>query len=137
VLTVEALKNAEYFPGSPAKVRLINGKYSSKGNTIGSRLVWLGETIIREDINGDGAKDAIVIIHQNAGGSGVFMDLAIVINHNGKPVHADSYGLGDRVQISDVRIKPNGIITFTITKRWGQIMKESFQFKASKREKTY
>ena len=128
-LTIEALKNATYRPSSPASVKLINGKYYSKGNSIGGHSIWLGETIIREDLNRDGAKDAIVVIHENTGGTGVFMELAIVINNNGKPIHAESFSLGDRVRISDVRIDPKGHITLTVTQMWGQIRKMSFQLK--------
>jgi CHAT domain-containing protein len=130
-LTIEQLKNAEYYSYDPAhKVKLNNGEFFSKyeNGAIGGESIWLGETIIREDLNGDGARDAVVVINENSGGSGVFMDLAIVINDNGKPVHVDSYGLGDRVSISDVKIQPNGRIEFTVTERWGQIRKETYQF---------
>ncbi len=133
-LTIETLKNATYRPNSPARVRLINGKFFSKGHSIGGHSIWLGETIIREDLNGDGAQDAIVVILENTGGSGVFMELAIVINNNGKPIHAESFSLGDRVRISDVRVEPNGIIKLTVTQRWGQIRKMSFQLKESDKE---
>jgi CHAT domain-containing protein len=130
-LTIEQLKNAEYYSYDPAhKVKLNTGEFFSKyeNGAIGGESIWLGETIIREDLNGDGARDAVVVINENSGGSGVFMDLAIVINDNGKPVHVDSYGLGDRVSISDVKIQPNGRIEFTVTERWGQIRKETYQF---------
>jgi CHAT domain-containing protein len=130
-LTIEQLKNAEYYSYDPAhKVKLNNGEFFSKyeNGAIGGESIWLGETIIREDLNGDGARDAVVVINENSGGSGVFMDLAIVINDNGKPVHVDSYGLGDRVSISDVKIQPNGRIEFTVTERWGQIRKQTYQF---------
>lgn len=130
-LTIEQLKNAEYYSYDPAsKVKLNNGEFFSKyeNGAIGGNSIWLGETIKLGDLNGDGAKDAVVVINQNTGGSGVFMDLAIVINDDGKPVHVDSYGLGDRVSISDVKIKPNGRIEFTVTERWGQIRKETYQF---------
>jgi CHAT domain-containing protein len=130
-LTIEQLKNAEYYSYDPAhKVKLNNGEFFSKyeNGAIGGESIWLGETIILEDLNGDGARDAVVVINENSGGSGVFMDLAIVINDNGKPVHVDSYGLGDRVSISDVKIQPNGRIEFTVTERWGQIRKETYQF---------
>lgn len=125
-LIIEQLKNAEY-----NQVKLNNGEFFSKieGQLVGGNSIWLGETIILGDLNGDDAKDAVVVLNQNTGGSGVFMDLAIVINDNGKPVHVDSYSLGDRVGISDVKIKPNGLIEFTVTERWGRIRKETYQFK--------
>ena len=129
-LTIEQLKNAEYYSYDPAsKVKLNNGEFFSniEGQLVGGYM-WLGETITLGDLNGDGAKDAVVVINVNTGGSGTFMDLAIVINDDGKPVHVDSYGLGDRVSISDVKIKPNGRIEFTVTERWGQIRKETYQF---------
>ena len=129
-LTIEQLENAEYYSYDPAhKVKLNNGEFFSniEGQLVGGYM-WLGETITLGDLNGDGAKDAVVVINVNTGGSGTFMDLAIVINDHGKPVHVDSYGLGDRVSISDVKIKPNGRIEFTVTERWGQIRKETYQF---------
>ena len=131
-LTIEQLKNAEYYSYDPAhKVKLNNGEFFSKyeNGSIGGNSIWLGETIKLGDLNGDGAKDAVVVINQNTGGSGVFMDLAIVINDHGKPVHVDSYGLGDRVSISDVKIKPNGRIEFTVTERWGQISERNLSIR--------
>jgi CHAT domain-containing protein len=137
-LTIEQLKNAEYLTGDELikfksnnenKIKLNNGQFFTNiEGQLAGYSVWLGETITPGDLNGDGAKDAVVVINVNTGGSGVFMDLAIVINDNGKPVHVDSYGLGDRVSISDVKIQPNGRIEFTVIEKWGQIRKETYQF---------
>jgi hypothetical protein len=62
------------------------------------------------DLNGDGVPDAAVILATNSGGSGVFVDLAAVVNDKGTPKHIASAALGDRVQIKSISINAGEII---------------------------
>ena len=63
-----------------------------------------GEIVAFGDLNGDGKKDAAVIINENTGGTGQIRILAIVINRNGKPYNIASQKLGDRVSINSINI---------------------------------
>lgn len=57
-----------------------------------------------------GVEDAAVILASNTGGSGVFIDLAAVLDEEGEPRHVASAFLGDRPQINSVTIA-EGVIT--------------------------
>ena len=62
------------------------------------------------DLNNDEKEDAAVIIYSAGGGSGLFYELAVMINQNGNPYHLTSEYLGDRIRINSVAIR-DGIIT--------------------------
>ena len=97
-LTVEQLKNAEYQVDGYGEVRLTDGNYEYENNgnieyhekwiTVGLAGVLFG------DLNGDGVDDAAVILSRNHGGSGLFFDLAAVVNVQGQPRHVSSAFLG-------------------------------------------
>jgi hypothetical protein len=69
----------------------------------------MAERIAYGDLNGDGTKDAAVLLAVNTGGSGVFKYLALVIPEKGKPVNLSTISLGDRVTIKTLSIR-NGKI---------------------------
>lgn len=113
-LTLDALKNAEYqteFSASK-KVTLTNGVYQEEiapGSASKLTITMLEQSAFG-DLNGDGAPDAAIFLATNSGGSGVFVDLAAVVNDQGKPRHAASVALGDRVQIKSVTISTGEIV---------------------------
>lgn len=92
-----ALANATYQPSFlDEAVTLQNGVYD---NFEMRTVVMLTDFQVRGDLDGDGDEDAAVLISTNTGGSGVFLDLAIMRNDNGTPVNTTSEFLGDRVQV--------------------------------------
>lgn len=116
-LTIKQLMNARYQPSLDSEfdsnLRLRNGihYYPNENGVIDSasytemddRMVAFG------DLNNDGIVDAVVILGTDGGGTGYFMDLVAVYNANGKPKHAATKNLGDRIVIKQIAIK-NGII---------------------------
>jgi hypothetical protein len=56
------------------------------------------------DLNGDGASDAVVLLAENGGGSGVFISLLVMLNQGGLPYQAAAAELGDRVLINGAKI---------------------------------
>ena len=118
-LTVEALKNAEYrseFAGE-GKARLVDGVHIEKEspNSATFLRMTLSDIMARGDLNGDGVADAAVILVSNPGGSGTFYELCAVLNQNGKPIHAASALLGDRVRIKGMTVNDGQITARMVT----------------------
>lgn len=115
-LTTSILNNAEYYflevdsqdKLIDAKYKFINGGYESKspGDTMYAGI----SKIVYGDLNGDGKKDAAVILGLNTGGSGDFVQVAAVLDVNGKPQHVASRYLGDRTDVDSLIIKKGYII---------------------------
>jgi hypothetical protein len=107
-LTIESVENAEYYFISYNQwVKLADGKYDSLDSHIFTRII--DDKIALGDLNGDGKKEAAVIVSINGGGSGSFRELAIMKNENGIPVYSTSTILGDRVTVNSLTID-SGII---------------------------
>lgn len=58
---------------------------------------------------------AAVVLATNTGGSGVFMDLAVVQSVDGKPTNVATTSLGDRVSIDSLAIENNQILVEMVT----------------------
>ncbi len=65
------------------------------------------------DLNGESS--AAVILGTNTGGSGVFMDLAVVQRVDGKPTNVATASLGDRVRTYSLAIENNQILVEMVT----------------------
>ena len=109
-LNLDQLKNATYTLNatnhSPAK--LIDGKlnFSYPANMINA-VGQLIEPPAFGDLNGDGLKDAAVIIATNTGGSGTFHELIVVLAQKGQ---AADLQIGDRIQEKQLTIQDGKII---------------------------
>ena len=112
-LTGESVANAVYridhadFP----EVRLTNGHYDNRDAYVSVTLV--DSFHVFTDIDGDGNVDAVVLLVTNYGGSGIFVDLAVVLNDDGRAVHAASYPLGDRTRPVSLTVR-GAIITMDL-----------------------
>ncbi len=114
-LTLEVLKNAEYYcEACMGWVKLQDGSYSEEKEESGMifiRETWMAEDIVvYGDLNSDGKEDVVVIIVSNFGGSGVFVELVVMINDKGNPLYLDSEILGDRIIINSIAIEFSEII---------------------------
>lgn len=65
-----------------------------------------------DDFDGDGVQDAAVIIYSNYGGSGTFIELAILLDKD-NPVYWTGELLGDRVKVNTISSE-NKIITLDL-----------------------
>lgn len=94
--------------------KLKNGKYSNRDLLVNLRIDKFKIT----DLNGDGIKDAVVILVGNYGGSGSFYELTALIG--GDPIRqTNSQVLGDRVLIRGIRIKKS--LTTQVSERTKEI----------------
>lgn len=117
-LTLAMLANAEYhstiLDGDEAVFRLADGLYYLPQQAQG----WSGNWFVRlwmdrvafGDLDGDGVQDAAAVFESQRGGSGLFRELAVILNRNGAPLNVATLYLGDRVFVDVVRIKDGVII---------------------------
>ncbi len=62
------------------------------------------------DLTGDGVDDAAVVLAHNAGGSGMFVHLAVMRASRRGPDNVATVGLGDRVKVIAVRIEDGKLV---------------------------
>ncbi|GEM_PF-998420 len=115
LLTLEALKNAEYQSEWPADgvAKLTDGEYEEEivpGAASKLVIVFYPDMYAFGDLDGDGVEDATVVLATSGGGSGTFISLEAVINNQGTPNHVATASLGDRVEVKSVAIEA-GVIT--------------------------
>ena len=117
-LTLGALKNANYYcKACNGWVKLEDGYYLEENvelmlrhETMIAEDIMGEEMVVYGDLNNDGKEDVAVIIISNFGGSGGFVELAVMINDNGNPVYLDSEILGDRAVINSINIQSGEIV---------------------------
>lgn len=113
-LSARSLRNAEYrseFIDS-GRVQLRNGKLEDPAAHL---WVTMLNVVAYGDVDGDGRSDAAVILATNTGGSGVFHDLAVVVDRDGRPFNTASVNLGDRVKINSLAIEEGRIVVDMVT----------------------
>ncbi|MDF1498439.1 MAG: hypothetical protein P1P85_03770 [Patescibacteria group bacterium] len=118
-LTVKSLKNAKYNSifWKNETIKLKDGSYTRKYSDSAS-VGYLGifdNKILFGDLNGDGEKDAVIILDSSFGGTGHFYELVAVVNKNGEPLQIASENLGDRSIINSLEINNGKIIIDMIT----------------------
>jgi uncharacterized membrane protein len=108
-LTFEQLRDATYTGVLEKPVTLGEGRYEGEPFTSDSAsrpvVTLVPDTVAMGDLDGDGIDEAVVVLAHNAGGSGVFMYLAVVRSNGGDPDNAATIRLGDRVRVSAVDIE--------------------------------
>lgn len=116
-LTFEQLRNSEYFTtrlgsSAPLTYRLQDGFYRLGDDPTQPDYgtVDLLNTHAFGDLNNDAHPDAVVFLVENYGGTGQFVQAAVVLNQAGQPVHHASYFLGDRVAVNNVTIQDGEIM---------------------------
>jgi len=116
-LTLELLENTEYyFALYDKKARLTDGQYGEEEIVDEDGFTYIfsagiaSDKVAFGDLDNNGKEDAAVIIYSAGGASGLFYELAVVINENGSPYHLTSEYLGDRIRINSINIRED-IIT--------------------------
>lgn len=114
-LTLAALKNGTFLTEfeRSGRVRLVNGLYENAPEHLAIQLA--SDRVARGDLNGDGAEDAVCLLTTESGGSGTFVDLAVVLNRKGLPENVARLQLGDRVIINGVRVEGRSIVVEMVT----------------------
>ncbi|MCL7959058.1 MAG: LppP/LprE family lipoprotein [marine benthic group bacterium] len=102
-LSAASLRSAVYASQhvEEGEIRLVQGAYRDTARRVS--VFFLPEYAVG-DIDSDGAPDAAVVLATTTGGSGTFLDLALVLNRDGQPVNAATRFLGDRVPVDRIRI---------------------------------
>ncbi|MBN1439018.1 MAG: hypothetical protein JW929_06360 [Anaerolineales bacterium] len=104
-LTAEMLRNGTYvLPESGETVTLVDGRYDRAESMENILHVSLMDPIAFGDLNGDGAEDAAIVLSENMGGTGFFMNVVAVLNQGGAPVQSGSRFLDDRAQLNGMVI---------------------------------
>jgi len=116
-LTFEQLRNSQYFTirlgsSAPLTYRMQDGFYRLGDDPTQPDYgtVNLLNTHTFGDLNNDANPDAVVFLVENYGGTGQFVQAAVVLNQDGEPVHHTSYFLGDRVAVNNVAIQDGEIM---------------------------
>jgi hypothetical protein len=110
-LTIEQLRNGEYFSngidGSPTPYRLTDGSYRTGSDpaAIGYAAISLLAPYAIGNLDDDPLADAAVILVENYGGTGQFVQVGAVLNLGGQPTHVANFFLGDRVLVNAVSIQ--------------------------------
>ena len=107
------IKNANYYLLSFNKhVKFENGTFSenTEEETLTAGIV--DDDYVLTDFDNDGINDAAVIIYSNYGGSGVFIELAILYDTK-DPVYFTGEALGDRIKVNNISVNDK-IITLDL-----------------------
>ena len=115
--------NAEYVIEGKA-VALENGR-SERPAAPGSAAKIITSVFgnpVYGDLDGDGDRDAAVILTQTSGGSGTFYYIAASINTNGKHRGTNALLLGDRITYQRMSISSGSIFLDYLTRAEGESM---------------
>ena len=113
-LTFEQLRETTYAGILEEPVTLGDGRFEGEPFTSDSAsrpvVTLVPDTMAKGDLSGDGIDEAVVLLTHNAGGSGVFMYLAVVRNQGGDPDNIATIRIGDRVKVTTLRIADGKVI---------------------------
>jgi heat shock protein HslJ/LysM repeat protein len=90
---------------------LVNGEYSepaAPGSATETKVRLMQTHTAYGEINGQPV--AVTILVTDAGGSGTFYSMHVMVNQDGQPVNIASTSLGDRVQINSITVINNQIV---------------------------
>lgn len=106
-LTVEKLKNAEYYFLAKGPIRLVNGKYEDAAT---KRTYALSDVVTYGDINKDGIKDAVTVLKVTIPNTGDFSYLVALANEGGNPKNISSEFMGSGIVIKTLKVNPDNSI---------------------------
>jgi uncharacterized membrane protein len=113
-LTETALQNAAYEGILEGPVMLSGGRFEGEPFAPGSAsrpVVMLVPAVMATgDLVGDASDEAVVALAHNAGGSGVFMYLAVMRDERGNPDNIATISLGDRARITALAIDDGNLV---------------------------
>ncbi len=112
VLNPDPANATFYFDDGPIKLK--NGKVSLNitGSAISVDTNLAKEPVAYGDINGDGKNDAVIILSQDGGGSGIFVYLAAYVSGNVEYKGSNAVFIGDRISPESITVLKSGLVTF-------------------------
>lgn len=115
--SLDILQNATYRSPDWGEYQLSNGVYYRTPPTAQESpeayTTHLLDTVLYGDMNDDGVQDAVVFLNTQNGGTGHFIEMAVVLNWNGGPVNVETEYLGDRVIVESGTVE-GGLITLNL-----------------------
>lgn len=114
VLPMQALQNARIHSPDWGDYQLTDGIYyrppmnPGEASTAYTSKFW-GPTAYG-DLDADGAEDAVIFLNTQNGGTGHFIEMAVMLNRDGQPENAATVSLGDRVGVEAARIEAGVIV---------------------------
>ncbi len=106
-LTVEKLKNAEYFFLAKGSIKLTNGTYEDQAT---KRIYTLSDVVAYGDLNKDGVKDAVTALTVSIPNTGNFSYLVVLVNEAGLPKNISAEFMGPQVKVKTLKINPDNSI---------------------------
>ncbi|MBN1312839.1 MAG: hypothetical protein JXB30_15605 [Anaerolineae bacterium] len=118
LLSYDSIINGTYNALGMGNITLTNGSYVNEAFDPAGTGSSIHDThmgsVAFGDMNADGTEDAVVSLRTNTGGTGTFVELALVLNTGGQPQHVTSATVGDRVPVRGLFIA-DGILTADLT----------------------
>lgn len=106
-LTVEKLKNAEYFFLAKGPVKLVKGGYEDKDT---KRSYTMSDVVAYGDINKDGIKDAVTTLKVTIPNQGDFSYLVALVNDAGVPKNVSTEFMGPGIQVKTLKVNADNSI---------------------------
>ncbi|MGB7931763.1 MAG: META domain-containing protein [Gammaproteobacteria bacterium] len=111
--TPEQLGNIAYTGIFEHAITLTNGRWEGEpfvaGGSSRPAVGLIDDFILTGDLNADGNDEAVVLLWESTGGSGVYTYLAVTALRDDKPYTLDTALIGERVQVRAGRIIGNRI----------------------------
>jgi heat shock protein HslJ len=108
--TIDELKRAAFggLQVTKGTVTLIDGAWegtpAAAGGASRPRVELVPDLRLAADLDADGREEAVVLLAESTGGSGVLVDLAVTARDGDAVRNVATVFLGDRVQVRDVRL---------------------------------
>ena len=109
-LSRESMEAAPYTLPGIGTIRFTGGAFDRAGDSLHVGQVDL---FAYGDLDGDGREDALTFVSQKGPGPELYISMEAFLNHDGRPVHAASYRIGDRVAIDSVTVE-NRVVSLCI-----------------------
>lgn len=117
------VKNAKYTIES-REVILVDGVVSSSAAPGSASVIRTSvlEGPAYADIDADNKKDAVVILRDEPGGTGIFYYVAVLLTNGGEERSTNALLLGDRIRIKEIYITPGVISVKILNRAEGEVM---------------
>jgi heat shock protein HslJ len=87
----------------------------------GGAVRLLDQLIAQGDVNGDGKADAVVLLDDEASGSGHFIWVAVVLDALGKPTPTEAIMLGDRIGVKSLKMDGAQVVADIVGQGTGDV----------------